>query len=59
MFVMLKWKNLSKEEKKKRLEKTYQSIEDDEESVNLFERFKKINPDVSVSLEEFYEFISE
>lgn len=53
----MKWNELNKKEKKKRIKKTYDSIKDDEESVNLFQRFKKINPDVEVTLKEFFVFM--
>jgi len=54
---MPKWKDLTEKEKKERIEKTYQSIKDDEESVNFFDRFKEVNPDIEISLSELFEYL--
>jgi len=53
----MKWKDLIKEEKKERINNTYESVNDNDESVNLFEKFRMINPDIEITQTELYEYL--
>jgi len=54
---MPEWKDLTKREKKSRIEKTYKSIDEDVESTDFYEQFKLVNPDIEVTSTELYEFM--
>jgi len=53
----MKWKDLTRKEKKKLVDKVWKSIKEDEEFVDFFARFREVHPNVEITVPELFEFM--